>query len=140
MKTLKLLALTLLTLSWLGCASTGRAGHGTARIRSVAGTADIGRKGGSWEAASLWQKLSTGDRARTGGSGKIDFSLGRYGGVLTLMPESSIEFEQIGPIEPNGQVVAVINLLEGRVVGDTLRLPKGTRLQVKTRNGVHEIP
>jgi hypothetical protein len=62
------------------------------------------------------------------------------GGVLTLMPESMITFEQLGPATPDASVVVIINLIEGRVVGDTLKLPPNKRVQVRTATGIHEIP
>jgi hypothetical protein len=119
----------------------GNSANAVAHIHSLDGSAEIARgTEGKWEPARLWENLHAGDRARTEAHGKIDFSLGKYGGVLTLMPESMITFEQLGPATPDSKVVAVINLEEGRVVGDTLKLPPGTRLQIKTANGVHEIP
>ena len=133
------LALTLCALI-TGCTTPlGPSGSSKARIHSVEGTADV-QRGGEWQPARLWQKLSSGDSARTGGSGKIDFNLGKYGGVLTLMPDSAIRFEQLGPATPGSPVVAVIELAKGRVVGDTLKLPPNTRIQVRTSSGVHEIP
>jgi hypothetical protein len=65
---------------------------------------------GKWEAARLWENLHTGDRARTEAQGRINFSLGKYGGVLTLMPDSMITFEQLGAATGDSKVVAVINL------------------------------
>jgi hypothetical protein len=56
------------------------------------------------------------------------------------MPDSLVEFEPIGAAEANPNIVAILNLREGRVVGDTLKLPDGARVQIKTRAGVHEIP
>jgi hypothetical protein len=136
-----LLAAAFLTTLLAACSTTATGtAAGSARIRSVDGAADLSRQGTSWEPAHIWQTVRSGDHARTGPNGKIDFSLGKYGGVLTLMPESAIQFEQLGPVNPTSQIVAVINLTEGRVVGDTLKLPPNTRIQVKTRSGVHEIP
>jgi hypothetical protein len=115
-------------------------GGSTARISSLEGQAEIAHSGDPFEPASLWQKVSTGDRARTGANGKINFSLGRHGGVLTLMPDSLLEFERLGTTDQDSRIIAILNLREGRVIGDTLKLPEGKRVQVKTRGGVHEIP
>jgi hypothetical protein len=130
-------------LSLSACTSAPRdraAGEGAARIHSISGNADVARGNGPFEPAHLWQKLRSGDRARTAGNGKIDFSLGKFGGVLTLMPESMITFEQLGPVPADSPILAVLNLTEGRVVGDTLKLPPGKRIQIKTAGGTHEIP
>ncbi len=137
--TLALLAAALLP----GCSTigVGKAGRAMARIRSLDGNGEIARGKGNWEPAHIWENLHSGDRARTAGHGTIDFSLGRFGGVLTLMPDSSVVFEQLGPTSPESEIVAVINLLEGRVVGDTLKLPANTRIEIRTADGgVHKIP
>ena len=87
-----------------GCSTVQRgnqAGTGTARIRSIDGHADVARGEGPWQPAHLWETLHSGDRARTAGNGKIDFSLGKMGGVLTLMSESMITFEQLGRATPD---------------------------------------
>jgi len=119
----------------------GKAANAVAHIKSLDDQAEIARgTDGRWEPARLWENLHAGDRARTEAHGKIDFSLGKYGGVLTLMPDSIITFEQLGPATPDSSVVAIINLEQGRVVGDTLKLPPDKRIQIRTANGVHEIP
>jgi hypothetical protein len=130
------LSVTLAACSTIGLGKSGA----TARIKSLDGNVAIARGNGNWEPAHLWETMHSGDRARTEAHGIVDFSLGKFGGVLTLMPESTIVFEQLGPAGPGLQIVAVISLLEGRVVGDTLKLPPNTRIQIKTADGVHEIP
>jgi hypothetical protein len=138
------LLLSLLVLSTFSACSTMRFGtsaNSIAHIKEVDGGAEIARGSeGKWEAARIWENLRAGDRARTEAQGRINFSLGKYGGVLTLMPDSMITFEQLGTAAPDSKVVAIINLEQGRVVGDTLKLPPGTRIQIKTANGIHEIP
>lgn len=125
-----------------GCSTAGgRGGSGAAaRIRSVEGAAEVARGQAKWEPAHLWQKLHAGDRARTAPHGTIDFTLGRYGGVLTLMPDSAITFEKLGPESKDDLIVGIIHLEEGRIVGDTLKLPPNRRIQIKTRAGTQEIP
>src|SRR5689334_8706303 len=91
--------------------TSGKSGAGVARIKSIDGNAEIAHADAKWEPAHLWQSVHSGDRARTATHGKVDFSLGKYGGVLTLMPESTIVFEQLGPAAPGSQIVAVLNLL-----------------------------
>jgi len=124
------------------CQTASRLAGGThtARIQALESGAEISRAGGPWEQARLWQKLRAGDRARTAAHGTIDFTLGKFGGVLTLMPDSTIEFQQIGPAESEPSIVAVLSLTAGRIVGDTLDLPSGVRIRIKTLGGVYEIP
>lgn len=138
------LLLSVLMASVLAACSTmpfGSSANAVAHIHSLDGAAEIARgTDGKWEPARIWENLHAGDRARTEAHARIDFSLGKYGGVLTLMPDSMITFEQLGPAASDSKVVAIINLVQGRVVGETLKLPQGTRIQIKTADGVHEIP
>src|SRR6185436_8151411 len=139
----KLLLFALAVTSLSACSSMrfGKSANAVAHIKSLDGNAEIARgSAANWEPARIWANLHSGDRARTEPHGQIDFSLGKYGGVLTLMPESTIIFEQLGPAAPDSKIVGVFNLVEGRVVGDTLKLPRGTRIQIRTADGVHEIP
>jgi hypothetical protein len=132
----------LLTLLVAGCQSArvSNSGAGSATIQQVKGPTDIRHAGGTWERARAGQTLSAGDEARTAAGGTIDFRLREQGGVLTLMPNSLLQFEQLGPQTPSDSVQAVLNLPAGRVIGDTLKMPSGTKIVVKTPKGVSEIP
>ena len=116
--------------------------QGTARatIESVSGRPEIRRSGGSWEPAQIGQALHQGDEARTPGVSQIDFHLGEYAGILSLTPGSTLRFVQLGAITPADSVHAVIDLPEGRIIGDTLKLPGRTKVIVKTPRGSVEIP
>jgi hypothetical protein len=135
-------AILLTVLMAAGCA-TGPApsenANFSAIISSVQGKAEIWRDG-RWGQARRGQLLWEGERARTSANSRIDFHLGQYGGVLTLMPESMLEFEQLGPLTPDARAAAVIKLTEGRVIGDTLKLPANMHVVVKTLGGTFQIP
>ena len=132
----------LFALFFLGCQSTPNA-PATARatISSVTGDAEIRRQEiGRWERARKGEVLQAGDQARTGPGAQIDFNLGQNAGVLTLMPDSLLQFDQLGPKSPNDSVQAVLALPKGRIIGDTLKLPGATKVVVKTSGGTVEIP
>ena len=131
----------LFALLFLGCQSTPNV-PSTARatISSVTGNAEIRRQQtAQWERARTGDTLTVGDQARTGPGAQIDFNLGNNAGVLTLMPDSLLQFDQLGPKSPNDPVQAVLNLPKGRIVGDTLKLPGATKIVVKTPSGATEI-
>jgi hypothetical protein len=132
----------LFALLFLGCQSTPNIpAHARATISSVTGNAEIRRQQtAQWERARRGDILQTGDQTRTGPGAQIDFNLGQAAGVLTLMPDSLLQFDQLGPKSPNDSVQAVLNLPKGRVIGDTLKLPGATKILVKTPNGTAEIP
>ena len=139
----------LLIVVGIGCASTNgspgvnRANRvNQATVASVEGTAEAlqGGQAGNWQPIRVGQVFNEGDQARTSANGKVDFSLAPHGGVLTLMPDSAIQFEQLGPRSTNTQAVATIRLTRGRVVGDTLKLPKGSKVAIKTNAGTFAIP
>lgn len=126
----------------LGCQSSKVPLQGTARatIERVSGQPEVRRSGGSWEPAQIGQSLRQGDEARTPGASEIDFNLGEYAGVLSLTPGSTLRFEQLGAITAADSVHAVIDLPQGRIIGDTLKLPGRTKVIVKTPRGSVEIP
>ena len=132
----------LLTFLVAGCQSSkiSDSGLGSATIQQVKGSVEIRHDGGNWEQARSGQTLRTGDEARTGAGGQINFRLREHGGVLILMPNSLLQFEQLGPKTPSDSVQAILNLPSGRVTGDTLKMPSGTKIVVKTPKGVSEIP
>ena len=84
--------------------------------------------------------MREGDQARTGANGQINLRLTPHGGVMSLMADSAMQIEQLGTRGTNQQNVAVIRLTRGRVVGDTLKLPKGSKVAVKTNAGTFAIP
>lgn len=99
------------------------------------------------QAVAVGHALRKGDQIRTGADGRVDVQLIPYGGVMSVMPNSAIEIEQLGPegtaggtAGTNQQTVAAIRLTRGRVVGDTLKLPKGSKVVVKTNAGTFAIP
>ena len=96
-----------------------------------------------WQPVRSGWVLAEGDQARTGADGQIDFQITPHGGVVTLMPNSTLEIEQLGPRGTTGtnqNAVATLRLTRGRVVGDTLKLPKGSKVVVKTNAGTFAIP
>jgi hypothetical protein len=138
MRTLSLLVLLL----FLGCQSTpDLPASARATITSVTGHAEIRhQQTATWERARPGDTLTVGDQARTSLGAQIDFNLGQNAGVLTLMPDSLLQFDQLGPKSPSDPVHAVLNLPKGRVIGDTLDLPGTTKIVVKTAGGTVEIP
>ena len=123
-----------------GCASTTvRGGKGGAVAQSVNGAAEFSSGEGQWQKLRSGRKVEAGANVQTGADSTVHFNLGDYGGVLTVHPESTLTFEQIGPTAPDDEVLAVLNLTRGRVTGDTLKLPGGKKIIVKTLGGVHEI-
>jgi len=113
---------------------------GTATVQEVTGPAEIRRGGGTWERTQAGDALRTGDEARTANGAQMNFRLREHGGFLTLMPNSHLQFEQLGPKTPSDSVQAVLNLPAGRVTGDTLKMSAGNKIVVKTPNGISVVP
>ena len=127
-----------------GCATNKANRHATpggaeAVITHVEGSARINPGGGNWQIAKTGIALHRGAQARTGADGKLKIDLGRYGGVLTLMPNSLLNFEQVGPLKPDAAVLSILDLREGRVVGDTVSMRVGKKILIRTPDGTHEI-
>jgi hypothetical protein len=141
---MKHLLACVLLLAGIACKSPNGGGgsNSQAIVARVTGMAEFLPTGqtGSWQPIRDGQVLKEGDQARTGADGQVDFRLTPHGGVMTLMPDSAIQFEQLGARGTNQQTVATIRLTKGRVVGDTLKLPKGSKVAVKTNAGTFAIP
>lgn len=134
----------LIGLVWLaGCKTPVRSPVGAearATIQQTSGLAEVRSGKGDWVAAEAGRDLQVGDEVRTSSDGQLDVELRPHGGVLTLRNDSVMTIERLGadPEEPNA--VAVIRLTRGRVTGDTLKLPKGSKVVVKTKGGTFRIP
>jgi hypothetical protein len=133
-----------LLLLGIACKSpNGAHGSNTQAVAAkLQGSAEFLQSGqnNTWQPVRLGQAFREGDQARTGADGQLDISLTPYGGVMTLMQNSAIQFERLGPDNTNKQAVAVLRLTRGRVVGDTLKLPKDSKVVVKTNAGTFAIP
>ena len=108
-------------------------------VQSVTGTAEVLDDAGQWRRVRRGDNIREGLTVRTGAGSRVDLKLVPYGGVLTLHPESTVTFERIGRRTGTEDAAAILDLTRGRITGDTLVLPSGTKIFVKTLGGVHEI-
>jgi hypothetical protein len=122
-----------------GCATTGPDKSGRAVIQAVSGRAEISADGSRWKTARSGARLAPGTIVRTAPGARVDLRLGTNAGVLTVHPDSTVELERLGASHLDAETAAVLNLARGRVMGDTLDLPPGMKIVVKTLGGVHEI-
>ena len=138
---MKHLLACVLVLFAIGCKSTdaSRSSNAQAVVASVEGSSEF-FQGGTWQAIRAGQVLHEGDQARTGANGRVDLRFTPHGGVMSLMPDSAMQIEQLGTRATNQNNVAVIRLTRGRVVGDTLKLPAGSKVAIKTNAGTFAIP
>ena len=141
---MKHLLACLLLLVGIACktSNASRSSNTQAVVASVEGSSEF-LQNGTWQPVQTSHVFSEGDQARTGPNGRIDLRFTPHGGVMSLMPDSAMQIEQLGPKGTNGtnqQNVAVIRLTRGRVLGDTLKLPKGSKVAVKTNAGTFAIP
>ena len=135
------LLLCLLCAMGIGCQSGGsKSGQASrAEVANTRGTVEI-QRASSWEGLREGDRLNVGDRVRTGTDGTLEVRFAPHGGVMAVQPGSILAFEQIGRSGTNMNYVAVVELSQGRVVGDTLKLPTGTKVLVRTRGADFAIP
>jgi hypothetical protein len=128
-------------LGWSGCATTNvaNADSGKAIVTRVSGNAETSLDGTHWRYAKTGDTLSQSGWLRTRADAHADVHLNPYGGVLTLMPGSVLQFSQLGRKDARSDVVAILDLVQGRVVGDTLTLPAHTKIVVRTPEGAYDI-
>lgn len=138
----------LTTFFWAGCASSSPDGRpaddwwheSAATVREVKGTVQHSADGVEWKGAFAGQGIAQGEQLRTGENSEARVNLGASsGGIVKVMPNSVVIFEQLQPVTESSEVAVVLNLPRGRVQGDTLRMPRGQKVLVKTPNGTHEI-
>src|SRR5690349_2134129 len=115
---MKVLVTCLLLLIGIGCKSSNasRGSNTQAIVTKTAGSTEFLQNGG-WQPLRTGQVFVEGDQVRTGADGQVDVNLTPYGGVMTVMPNSTIQMEQLGTRGTNQQAVAVLRLTRGRVVG-----------------------
>jgi hypothetical protein len=128
-----------------GCQSSQErtgAGNVKATVRQVTGQAEVRSAGtnGTWERARAGADLREGDEARTAADGQLDVQLSPHGGVLSLTGDSHLQIERLGAGADEPNAVAVLRLTRGTIIGDTLKLPKGKRVVVKTNGGTFQVP
>ena len=112
---------------------------GSAVLQEVRGDVQITTGGSSWSKARRGDSVHAGELVRTGQNGSATINLGSNGGSLEVKPGSLLELRQIGPSGRDPEVVAILNVLEGRIVGDTKNPPSKGKVIVQTRGGTYEI-
>ena len=132
-------SLCLVLLLGIGCKTTDETAATRAEVVTVSGLAEV-QRAESWQSLRSGRPLNVGDQVRTGADGRVEVRFSPFGGVMTIQPDSLLQLEQVGPTATNQQVIAVVQLSRGRVVGDTLKLPKDAKVVVKTRGGSFAIP
>lgn len=109
-------------------------------IRAATPDAETRVVNGTWEPARPGRTLLEGDQARTFENGEMRVQLVPHGGAFTMRGGSTVEIERFGATSEDPNVVAVLRLTSGRIVGDTLKLPKGKKVVIKTNGGTFSIP
>ena len=112
----------------------------TAVVREVSGQdARIANRDGDWKRPRKGAKIEEGSRVRTGPNDTVTVFLGPNGGVMKIMPNSDASFERIAPTTTEPDVLAVISLTAGRIVGDTMQPPGEGKVLIRTLGGIHEL-
>lgn len=92
-----------------------------------------------WKRAEPGARVREGDRVRTGPNDTVTISLGPNGGIMTIMPNSDASFERIGASAAEPDVLAIVVLTAGRIVGDTMNPPGQAKILIRTLGGTHEL-
>jgi hypothetical protein len=126
---------------WAGCTTTNapNAAFGEAIVTRVSGNAETSVDGAHWRNAKTGDALAQTSWLRTRADAHVDVRIEPYGGVLTLMPGSVLQFAQLGRKDSSSDVVAILDLTRGRIVGDTLTLPANAKIVVRTPEGAYDI-
>ena len=138
---IRLLLLGSAVFVWAGCATAHSlpVSSGNAALTRVSGTVETSLDGAHWRNAHPGDIISQDGWLRTRADGHVAVRLDPFGGVLTLMPGSVLQFAQLGRKEADSEIVATLDLRQGRVVGDTLALPPHAKILVRTPEGAYDI-
>ena len=131
-----------MTLFFSGCATQKTAysdPNATAVVQEVSGAAEISTDGSSWGKAAPGTAIPAGSRIRTSPNGMVTLNLGNNGGSVDVMPGSLLEIERLGATTSEPDVLAVLNLREGRAVGDTKNPPSHGKVIIRTPKGTYEV-
>lgn len=124
-----------------GCASApspARSG-GAAELLEATGKTQVAVAGRNWATARPGTTLHAGDKIRTGKKSEATVSLGENGGVMRIMENSVVELERIGPKDSEPEVLAIVFLSAGRIIGDTQHPPTHGKVIIRTLGGTHEL-
>jgi hypothetical protein len=123
-----------------GCATPQPNTQGERLVaRNVDGLVEVSHGGAAWRKMKVGESIAPGNRVRTAAGSTATLGLLPDGGVLTVHPQSVFEVQRFGRSSAADDVIAVFNLTEGRITGDTLKPAGRTKIVVNTPNGMHEI-
>jgi len=111
-----------------------------AEVRGFGGRAKL--PGGSWHKLLLGDWLPMGSSVQTSSESSVTLSLYEAGIVVHVKPASEVRLEKLAYRKDAGAVITAtrLNLPKGEVGVDNANLTPGSEFEIRTPQGVTQIP
>ncbi|MEO5804072.1 MAG: FecR domain-containing protein [Verrucomicrobiota bacterium] len=115
--------------------------EGTAKVRSIRGSAKYSLGGGVWVPLRVGTTLRPGATIQTAPESIVDLYLGENGPVVRVTPNTTVGMEKLTYAGTGVDSVTEtrLNLQSGTIIGNVKKLAKASKYEIKTPNGVAGI-
>ena len=115
--------------------------EGTAKVRSIRGSAKYSLGGGVWVPLKVGTTLRPGATIQTAPESIVDLYLGENGPVVRVTPNTTVGLEKLTYAGTGVDSVSEtrLNLQSGTIIGNVKKLAKASKYEIKTPNGVAGI-
>jgi hypothetical protein len=115
--------------------------EGTAKVRSIRGSAKYSLGGGVWVPLKVGTTLRPGATIQTAPESIVDLYLGENGPVVRVTPNTIVGLEKLAYVGTGVDSVSEtrLNLQSGTIIGNVKKLAKASKYEIKTPNGVAGI-
>src|SRR5262249_45433618 len=112
--------------------------EGQAQVTHIIGTANLSSQGAPWEQLEVGTFLRRGDAIRTGVDSEGDLRFYKTGPVARLKPSSELKFVKMERWgwTTKSRSLTQLELIQGHVLVDDKKLPKDSKLEVRTAAGI----
>ena len=110
-------------------------------FNAVAGDVRYSTKDGAWVPASIGDKLTAGDKVKTGPGSHADIDLGGNVGIVQVAPQSLFVIEKITSTDAGSERVTETQIAvnDGAIYAKINKLAKGSRYEIATPKGIAGI-
>jgi len=115
--------------------------QGTARVRSVEGSAKYSTGGGAWLPLKAGTSMQAGATITTAARSHVDVYLGINGPTIRITEESTVGIDKLTYTDTGADAVVEtqLNLKKGILMGSVRKLAAASRYEIKTPAGVAGI-
>lgn len=115
--------------------------EGSAKVRSIRGSAKYSNGGGVWVPLKVGTTLKQGATIQTAPESIVDLYLGDNGPVVRVTPNTTVALEKLthSGSGMDSVIETRLDLKNGTIIGNVKKLAKASKYEIKTPNGVAGI-